>query len=282
MGWLLFMGGRESVEGAAKKDMLLLLHASIGALQAAPSRTPAPGLLERLENPRLARTEDAQRTRVVRLPRFLTDDEISHLNAVAALLRDEVGEVQRSNGLEEGSWRTVFFNHRLRERVPWLHEKLLHAALAVDADHWGLIDAQREPLAIRVAEHHTILRSGGLPINNHHDYGSLITMDILLCDTSEFEGGTFATMEPGGDLLPQTFERGDLLLFQSHKFHCVSPVTSGRRQVFVCELWEGLERRCPGRCQTPWGPCYCKLNAVYRRGRLPDCHEAMVDLATLN
>ena len=33
------------------------------------------------------------------------------------------------------------------------------------------------------------------------------------------------------------FERGDALLFVSHKPHCVAPVTSGLRQVLVMELW---------------------------------------------
>jgi hypothetical protein len=37
----------------------------------------------------------------------------------------------------------------------------------------------------------------------------------------------------------------------------VQPVTSGERRVLVVELWEGLPRRCPRRCVTPWGPCVC-------------------------
>ena len=49
-----------------------------------------------------------------------------------------------------------------------------------------------------------------------------------------------------------------MLVFPSHKFHCVAPVTAGRRNVLVCELWEGLPRPCPQRCTDPWGACYCR------------------------
>ena len=66
-------------------------------------------------------------------------------------------------------------------------------------------------------------------IAEHLDYGSLITIDFMLSDTSEFEGGQFHTLEPDGQLQPHTFERGDAIIFLSHKYHCVTPVTAGRR-----------------------------------------------------
>ena len=71
-------------------------------------------------------------------------------------------------------------------------------------------------------------------------------------------GGTFSTLEADGYLHKRRFERGDAIIFLSHKFHCVAPVTSGRRNVLVCELWEGVARPCPRRCSDPFGPCYCK------------------------
>merc|ERR1711871_684408 len=47
----------------------------------------------------------------------------------------------------------------------------------------------------------------------------------------------YHTVTPPGNL---AFERHyDLLLFLSHKYHCVSPVESGTRNVLVAELWEG-------------------------------------------
>ena len=35
------------------------------------------------------------------------------------------------------------------------------------------------------------------------------------------------------------FEKGDVAVFQSHKYHNVLPVTKGQRKVLICELWEG-------------------------------------------
>ena len=91
-------------------------------------------------------------------------------------------------------------------------------------------------------------------------------MDLMLSPTSDFEGGTFSTLESNGELRDHTFEQGDLLVFLSHKYHMVSPVTSGTRKVLVCELWDGLERRCNCRCDLPWGPCNCGLDSssLYR------------------
>ena len=44
------------------------------------------------------------------------------------------------------------------------------------------------------------------------------------------------------------------MLFLSHKYHCVSPVESGVRNVLVAELWEGDERIPEdGRCDQRHG-----------------------------
>ena len=55
----------------------------------------------------------------------------------------------------------------------------------------------------------------------------------------DFEGGTFQTLEADGQLQPYQFELGDALVFVSHKYHCVAPVTDGRRRVLVTELYTG-------------------------------------------
>ena len=43
------------------------------------------------------------------------------------------------------------------------------------------------------------------------------------------------------------------------------------RRVFVCELWEGVSRRCKRRCNDPWGPCYCVFDnlSLYTRETVP-------------
>lgn len=70
-----------------------------------------------------------------------------------------------------------------------------------------------------------------------------------LCDSStvrccvpcagDFLGGNFQTLEADGHLKPHQFELGDALVFVSHKYHCVAPVTAGRRRVLVTELFSG-------------------------------------------
>ena len=88
----------------------------------------------------------------------------------------------------------------------------------------------------------------------HYDHGSLVTVDVMLSETSDFEGGTFETSESDDYLLAHPFEKGDLLLFLSHKYHCVAPVEAGERRVLVAEIWEGdecaINGRCEGRCGT--------------------------------
>jgi len=246
-------------------------------------------LSDRIFEPRLPNPSDAQRTRVVAIPGFASDEVIDQIHEAAATVRDAAGdglkkEVARSNGLASDSWRTVFFNHRLGELLPELRSDLIAAARAADAEQegWGVLEGRRD-LSIRCAEYHTVATSGGLPMQKHYDAGSLITMDLMLSDTRDFGGGTFGTLEatgaPGGRayVKPHAFEKGTLLLFLSHKYHMVQPVTRGTRQVLVTELWEGLERRCARRCNVPYGPCTCGLDAsalYYNRAE-----GARVDLA---
>jgi len=226
------------------------------------SAATGASLSQRITSPRLETKSAAQLTKVFRLPRFLSESEIEQLHAAAADVKRRRGDVQRSHGCAEQRWRTVYLNHELRTLLPELHAKLIDAFRQVDERAgWKLLD-DRHALNLRCAEYHTVLEAGGLPIEKHTDHGSLLTLDIMLSDTSDFSGGTFQTLEADGTLQPHQFERGDAMVFQSHKFHCVTPVESGKRQVFVCELWEGLPRNCPKRCSDPWLPCYCMHEPV--------------------
>lgn len=185
---------------------------------------PRPGLLERLAAPRLVSEVDAQQTQVVRLPGFLNVAEQQELHKAAARVHAEAGA---HFGLAEGNWRTTFFNQRLPALLPDLWERLVLAMRRADAEHWQVLDEQREMLSLRSAEYHVILPTGGLPIEKHLDYGSLITIDLMLSSTSDFEGGRFQTLEADGHSQEHTFERGDALIFLSHKYHCVSPGVQG-------------------------------------------------------
>lgn len=56
----------------------------------------------------------------------------------------------------------------------------------------------REMLSIRSVEYHTVLEDGGVAMAQHADYGSLVTVDLLLSDTDAFQGGRFQTLESDG------------------------------------------------------------------------------------
>ena len=127
---------------------------------------------------------------------------------------------------------------------------MFDAAAEADRELWGGVLEGREALSIRSVEYHTVLADSGIAMDAHADHGSLVTIDFMLSDPSEFEGGAFQTLEPDGSLLQHTFERGDALVFLSHKYHSVSTLTRGTRQVMVCELWQGTENLRPTRDET--------------------------------
>ncbi len=109
---------------------------------------------------------------------------------------------------------------------------------------------------MRCAEFHEVYPGGALPQKEHFDGGSLVTVDIMLADPDkDFTGGTFQTLEKDGSLQKHEFKQGDAVVFVSHKYHCVAPVTGGRRNVVVIELWQGEARHCAHRCMQHWGRC---------------------------
>ena len=199
----------------------------------------------------LVPVEVARRSAVKRIPRFLTDAEIDELTATASLVEAEIGAVQRPT--RGGGWSTVYLNAELGRRLPWLRERLFAAASDADQQLWGGVLAGKT-INLRCAEYHEVTPPGNLAFERHYDHGSLITIDIMLSDSNAFAGGTFATSETGDYMLQHPSEKGDLLLFLSHKYHCVSPVESGVRNVLVAELWEGDERIPEdGRCNLRHG-----------------------------
>ena len=77
-----------------------------------------------------------------------------------------------------------------------------------------------------------------------------ITIDIMLDRPGvDFQGGHFQTLQMNNELHRHSFEQGDALVFVSHKYHCVAPVTAGLRRVLVTELWGRQGRRCAHRCE---------------------------------
>ena len=141
--------------------------------------------------PRLETLEVAQQGAVVRVPGFLSPAQICELHAAAATVRESKGavDVTRRQGAPTGSWHTVFLNERLLELQPSLHARLFDAARGADSTRHGgrLLDDERHPLRLRVAEYHRVTPGGGIPMAKHHDYGSLYTLDLMLSDSSEYE-----------------------------------------------------------------------------------------------
>ena len=213
--------------------------------------------------PRLETLADAQATAVIRIPKFLSTADIDELHQTAADVAANTDngalDLHRRQGCAENTWFTVFLNHRLKELLPQLHDALFDAARHADGDEWSVLDNRHE-LAMRCVEYHSVSVGGGIPMDKHHDFGSLLTLDVMLSEPGvDFEGGTFCTLEPDGSMTRHVFEQGDLMVFLSHKYHCVEPVTTGQRRVLVAEIWEGLPRRCVRRCNSPWGACACSF-----------------------
>eukprot|EP00913_Durusdinium_trenchii_P020903 g19641.t1 len=153
----------------------------------------------------------------------------------------------------------AFWPKLLNDEEVRILQKLKDLAVFVDRQEGGwnrLQGSQAQRLRSRCVEHHVVTTGGALPDPSHFDGGSLFTIDVMLSAPGvDFQGGDFCTLESDDTLRSHHFGKGDALVFLSHKAHCVQPVTSGRRQTLVMELWEGEERCCNHRCHQRWGEC---------------------------
>lgn len=203
----------------------------------------------------------AQKTQAVRVRGLLSRSDIDDIHRAAAALAHQRADatIDRSAwGQPNGTWTVTFLNTAgaFEAALPELYARVRDAALAVDREHWNVTSGV-EHVNYRVAEYHTMHSTldgqptkGGLHTVRHCDQGSLITIDVLLTELSEIEGGVLQTLEADGTLLSHEWEQGDALVFLSHKYHCVSTLTRGTRQVMVCELWQGTENLTPSRDET--------------------------------
>jgi hypothetical protein len=201
----------------------------------------------------------AQQTQPVRLRGLLSKTDIEELHRVAAATAAEQphSTIDRSAwGQPEGTWRVTFLQTggSFEAALPELHARLRNAMVAVDRDQEWNVTAGVADVNYRCVEHHTVRSElkgeptgGGLHTKRHCDQGSLITIDILLTDLAEIEGGVLQTLESDDTLKSHAWEQGDALVFLSHKYHSVSRLTGGTRQVLVCELWQGTENHQPSR-----------------------------------
>ena len=225
-------------------------------------------------------SSEAQPTKVIRVPKLLSPSEVDAVHALAEELLPKVGSAGRTDANQaaayrKGSWETCYLSTdgHFAQRMPWLRQRLVDACEEANRAHgWRMLERATTPVAPRCVEYHTVEPGGSLPYPHHHDAGSLVTIDVMLSDPHvDFEGGEFSTLEADGELQRHAdFEKGDALIFVSHKFHCVGPVTSGRRHVLVMELWEGEERTCAHRCERHRGACGHTARMSFVRRALND------------
>ena len=191
--------------------------------------------------------DKAQQTAVVRLEKFLSIKDIEMINSVAK------AELSRGNtALEKHSesWKVVYLqaNNIFHKKLPTIRQKILDTIRQVDKSNWCLFD-NVDNVSIRVVEYHTNQTNHSLSDPKHYDLNSLLTCDIMLSNDGLFEGGHLQTLEADGTLKKHEFKQGDALIFVSHKYHNVSRVISGSRNVMVLEFWQGAERQCSHRCE---------------------------------
>jgi hypothetical protein len=157
----------------------------------------------------LPEPKDAQQLQVVRLPRFLSDDEIALILETASdIRRDGAGEVRLQSDQEvveadghRGEWSTIYLQteHMFQARLPELHDRIKRAAIAADRANWGVCAAalaaadEGSDVRTRVIELHTVGPTGGLPAAQHFDSGSCVTIDLMLSEPDA--GGAFETLE---------------------------------------------------------------------------------------
>jgi len=80
---------------------------------------------------------------------------------------------------------------------------------------------------------------------------SLVTVELVLSEQGTFEGGGFQSLEPGNVIKTNyPLNRGDALVYVSHKYHRRAPLKSGVRRSLVIELWRGPESVCLHMCPS--------------------------------
>jgi hypothetical protein len=260
---------------SSKLPAILASTGGISLLLAASySRQPAPSSQFDLEREAVAianlpSLEVAQKTAVVRIPGFLSSSEADALLALidddeirseAAVKERDAYGVKHGNIAVDAPWCTTYLHSSetfMKLHKEGLVKKLKEAALATSGacEALGVSGEVLSRCVPRTIEIHVAGKRGGLVNPKHFDGGSQVTFDILLTDSKEFEGGSFTTLEAGGDVKEREFEKGDLIMFASHKYHTVQKITKGRRATFVMELWEGDERTCSHRCCKRYSVC---------------------------
>jgi hypothetical protein len=151
----------------------------------------------------------AQRSPVVRVEGFLAPSEVAAVHALAAQMRADGSAGRERRGGSPMSWETAFLHtgRKFSRALPALAAKLRELAWRVDGGcRWKLLPAAGDDaccVGARCTEYHVMGRGGALAEPQHHDAGSLITVDVMLSrPRDDFQGGEFRTLEPCSMLQP--------------------------------------------------------------------------------
>jgi hypothetical protein len=168
--------------------------------------------------------DHAQKLRAVRKPGAVSKEEIEALLSMLPSMREEGAGVQKRTGKaaagaggrasrsvpgavaddEPSAWVTTYLhtNRLFQTKFAGLFERLHKLALGTDDEHWGIRRACEAgdcgAVRARVIEVHEAGPGAGLAADKHYDSGSIVTVDVLLSATTDFEGGQLQMMEPDG------------------------------------------------------------------------------------
>ena len=187
----------------------------------------------------------AERTPAIMVPNFLSAAEVGAiLEAAEAMVTfEEHAAFIRSTNISPFGHHTAFSESHVALHMHRCNYFGAHLPALLSKLTTGMCSHfphMCDPAALRVRciEAHAYAKGGGLMTDGHKDYGSVLTMSILLSHADEMGGGTLHTWHEGL-AVPAAMERGSALIFPSLKTHNVSPITFGKRMTLVVELWTG-------------------------------------------
>jgi len=219
---------------------------------------------------------EAQSINICHAHALLTSEEVSRILTKSSLARSRgtVGYVERKGesgrAKLNGDWRTTylhsggFFSSMMDTGE--LMKRILQRVdeRAKDDDGWKTMQSYLKKrvsggnLNFRTIELHEYGKGGGLPEQKHYDAGSILTIDVMMCEGDRsFDGGQLYCPiydddddDDDGKIIRRDFVKstdgfnspGEAIIFPSHKFHNVSPIKRGKRVVMVLEIWDGEEK----------------------------------------
>jgi len=228
--------------------------------------------------------EVAQHTEAIRLPKAISDKEIALLVAAAEQHKLNHAGDAKLTGSSDAPGKLYLHHNGCDPTILPIVARIEALVRRTDRENWGLLADRTvlagKPMTPRCVEFHEYVVGGRDQCLSHYDAGSLFTADVMLCETSEFEGGemhfeiergeirgemasgTTASDEVNDEVSDEAsrgeervesrgsppFGRGDVLVFLSHKAHGVHRLRSGRRIVLVIEFWQGGACRANHRC----------------------------------